>query len=428
MTSFIVRAFPNQRDDFRYTIYQTVRGISVQKEQLIRGSRNRFHSIVVFQKSFVELDAIDVQADIAETCTLDACTEKIRDESVSWLYHLIRKEDQLETFGKYLFREMKLRKLMELNNISSYKLDQTYIEGTRLGNLSIAIIFGAHLAVRQLCEQVNTLKKSIPHEIDTIGDIAHWLLVLPMEIYKGPEDELKTFLASECELIMNEDIIKLISGKPMVLGSHLKNTATGARNDPTSQKTWRSQYREIVTNRNYNPTEPFWMDGRSDAGLSVLCTVTIFRNEVSFNLPGGKRELGETCMDAVFREVLEECGITFIRESTYQLHLHSGDDKTVIANMTFGNVQVTLDSEVLTRSLHCPVEGNLKSSELSSEASTLLEPAYEPMPWKEVWHFRPNVGTDTFLFEIGSFDHPHQSGNGKNSKQGSGVSHSSTEK
>ena len=255
MTSFIVRAFPNQRDDFRYTIYQTVRGISVQKEQLIRGSRNRFHSIVVFQKSFVELDAIDVQADIAETCTLDACTEKIRDESVSWLYHLIRKEDQLETFGKYLFREMKLRKLMELNNISSYKLDQTYIEGTRLGNLSIAIIF-----------------------------------------------------------------------------------------------------------------------------------------------------------------------------DTYQLHLHSGDDKTLIANMTFGNVQVTLDSEVLTRSLHCPVEGNLKSSELSSEASTLLEPAYEPMPWKEVWHFRPNVGTDTFLFEIGSFDHPHQSGNGKNSKQGSGVSHSSTEK
>jgi ADP-ribose pyrophosphatase YjhB (NUDIX family) len=56
---------------------------------------------------------------------------------------------------------------------------------------------------------------------------------------------------------------------------------------------------------------PYWIQSNHplDGTTGILVVVTVYPDMISFTLPAGKRTLGETCLDTIFREVHEEVDI-----------------------------------------------------------------------------------------------------------------------
>jgi hypothetical protein len=270
-----------------------------------------------------------------------------------------------------------------------YRFKDSYTKTHPLGGLSKLILMGTKDSISGLCKTLNVVNEPrrkiksqiVQREEELKGDNADYYLALPYNLFKGPFEKTKEWLQQEFAelLLLDSEFQSLVSGESKhVHHVHLEWTTYGSRYP------W-CEHPQISTNRNWiqtftedNPEVPvpFWIqdnlsdnpegDNKVDSKYAVLVTVAIYPNEIVFSIPAGKRELHETSLECLLRETYEE---TLLTLTPFQRHL----------------IPSVSDSE------------GIYSASIGERG---VEEAL-PLTCQELYHFRPNKGTDTFVFYYG---------------------------
>jgi 8-oxo-dGTP pyrophosphatase MutT (NUDIX family) len=263
-----------------------------------------------------------------------------------------------------------------------YRFKDSYTKTHSLGGLSKMVMMGTTDSMNDLCLSLNRINASrrkikfqkIQKAEELKGDNADYFIALPYNLFKGPFDETKEWLQKafiQLSLLDPESSCQVIAlgESKHVHHVHLEWTTYGPRYP------W-NEHPRIPTNRNWvqtftedNPEAPvpFWIqDNLSenaaadnvDPGYAVLVTVAIYPKEIVYSIPAGKREFHETSLECLLRETYEETFLTLSPAHGFE-----------------GVYSASIGERGVEESLPCSCQ--------------------------ELYHFRPNEGTDTFLFYYG---------------------------
>lgn len=272
-------------------------------------------------------------------------SKKQIDELLNQWFYLCNETSLLRSVRQYCFgNEYSPSIKMTASTTTFSEKFTNWGDNDLFGGLVKVLAIGDIDKLQVICDHYNSSTTGESYRI--CSDKAHALLVMPYDVFKGKTKAIEEFL-------YGHSVTKLLNpdrGRPMVVSKEqLLWTSFSCRRDDT--RNWASGE---ALSKTFSPNNartsfaakgmaleemPYWAQEHhpNDKTHGVLITVVVYKDQMIFSIPAGKRELGETAWECAVRETVEEAGLDINCQQwlqEYHLRLNpAGEMQTFIVSL-----------------------------------------------------------------------------------------------